>query len=148
MDNSVFEILSKMLVGNFNSGAQNFSQQNSQVAQNMQNSQKNHASSYYPDEIFSNIKNQNNTDDQNNTQNGVNTQGFIPNSDKAFVGQASGEPFNQNNLMSILLSMLSGNKNLPFADAISTLTRQNKSDSKSKDNDLQEKSPPSDEIIL
>ena len=69
MDNSVFFFFLKMLMGGFNTNAQNFSQENSQNNQNTQNSQNN-ASSYYPDEMF--VAGEN----QNNTQNNVNAQSF------------------------------------------------------------------------
>ena len=144
MDNSVFDILSKMLMGGFNTNAQNFSQQNSQNNQNTQSAQNNNASSYYPDEMF--VAGEN----QNNTQNNVNAQSFASNTGEQFSNQASGNPFNQNNLMPMLLSLLSGNKNASIADMMSALTGQSKSQSedKSKDNGTQEKIPPSDEIIL
>ena len=146
MDNSVFDMLSKMFMGGFNTNAQNFSQINNQNAQNFsqnnQSLQNNNAFSYYPNEMFVT------RDHQNNSQNNETAQNYSPNSSEQFSNQTGGNPFNQNNFMPMLLSLLSGNKNSSLSDVMSFMSGQNKNQSEETQEKSQEKIPPSDEIIL
>lgn len=138
MDNSIFEMFSKMLMGGFNSNPSNSMQQNNS------NTQNNNAYSYYPNEVFSNENN-------NNTQNNVNSQSFSNNTFEQPTNQTNSNPFNQNNIMPMLLSMLSGNKNTSFPDIMSALSGQTKKEDGQEKNDnleMQEKTPPNDNIIL
>ena len=128
MDNSIFEMFSKMLIGGFGQNNMSGWQNNSQASTSGQNN-SNPAFDYYPGDIHNSTEeNQRETSQNNQNNNFFNNQNF-----------------NNQNMMPMLLSLLSG-KNQSLSDLMSGIAgvASKKEDSSS----VSDESSPKDDLIL
>ena len=128
MDNSIFEMFSKMLMGGFGQNNMSGGQNNSQASTSGQNN-SNPAFDYYPGDIHNSAEeNQRETSQNNQNNNFFNNQNF-----------------NNQNMMPMLLSLLSGN-NQSLSDLMSGIAgvASKKEDSSSGSDE----SSPKDDLIL
>ena len=128
MDNSIFEMFSKMLMGGFGQNNMSGGQNNSQASTSGQNN-SNPAFDYYPGDIHNSTEeNQRETSQNNQNNNFFNNQNF-----------------NNQNMMPMLLSLLSG-KNQSLSDLMSGIAgvASKKEDSSS----VSDESSPKDDLIL
>lgn len=128
MDNSIFEMFSKMLMGGFGQNNMSGGQNNSQASTSGQNN-SNPAFDYYPGDIHNSAEeNQRETSQNNQNNNFINNQNF-----------------NNQNMMPMLLSLLSG-KNQSLSDLMSGIAgvASKKEDSSSGSDE----SSPKDDLIL
>lgn len=128
MDNSIFEMFSKMLMGGFGQNNMSGGQNNSQASTSGQNN-SNPAFNYYPGDIHNSAEeNQRETSQNNQNNNFFNNQNF-----------------NNQNMMPMLLSLLSG-KNQSLSDLMSGIAgvASKKEDSSSGSDE----SSPKDDLIL
>ncbi len=128
MDNSIFEMFSKMLMGGFGQNNMSGGQNNSQASTSGQNN-SNPAFDYYPGDIHNSTEeNQRETSQNNQNNNFFNNQNF-----------------NNQNMMPMLLSLLSG-KNQSLSDLMSGIAgvASKKEDSSSGSDE----SSPKDDLIL
>ena len=128
MDNSIFEMFSKMLMGGFGQNNMSGGQNNSQASTSGQNN-SNPAFDYYPGDIHNSAEeNQRETSQNNQNNNFFNNQNF-----------------NNQNMMPMLLSLLSG-KNQSLSDLMSGIAgvASKKEDSSSGSDE----SSPKDDLIL
>ncbi len=128
MDNSIFEMFSKMLMGGFGQNNMSGGQNNSQASTSGQNN-SNPAFNYYPGDIHNSTEeNQRETSQNNQNNNFFNNQNF-----------------NNQNMMPMLLSLLSG-KNQSLSDLMSGIAgvASKKEDSSSGSDE----SSPKDDLIL
>ena len=128
MDNSIFEMFSKMLMGGFGQNNMSGGQNNSQASTSGQNN-SNPAFDYYPGDIHNSAEeNQRETSQNNQNNNSFNNQNF-----------------NKQNMMPLLLSLLSG-KNQSLSDLMSGIAgvASKKEDSSSGSDE----SSPKDDLIL
>lgn len=128
MDNSIFEMFSKMLMGGFGQNNMSVGQNNSQASTSGQNN-SNPAFDYYPGDIHNSTEeNQRETSQNNQNNNFFNNQNF-----------------NNQNMMPMLLSLLSG-KNQSLSDLMSGIAgvASKKEDSSSGSDE----SSPKDDLIL
>lgn len=128
MDNSIFEMFSKMLMGGFRQNNMSGGQNNSQASTSGQNN-SNPAFDYYPGDIHNSTEeNQRETSQNNQNNNFFNNQNF-----------------NNQNMMPMLLSLLSG-KNQSLSDLMSGIAgvASKKEDSSSGSDE----SSPKDDLIL
>ena len=127
MDNSIFEMFSKMLMGGFGQNNMSVGQNNSQASTSGQNN-SNPAFDYYPGDIHNAEENQRETSQNNQNNNFFNNQNF-----------------NNQNMMPMLLSLLSG-KNQSLSDLMSGIAgvASKKEDSSSGSDE----SSPKDDLIL
>ena len=125
MDNSIFEMFSKMLMGGFGQNNMSVGQNNSQASTSGQNN-SNPAFDYYPGDIHNSTEeNQRETSQNNQNNNFLNNQNF-----------------NNQNMMPMLLSLLSG-KNQSLSDLMSGIAGV-----ASKKEDGSDESSPKDDLIL
>ena len=128
MDNSIFEMFSKMLMGGFGQNNMSGGQNNSQASTSGQNN-SNPTFDYYPGDIHNSAEeNQRETSQNNQNNNFFNNQNF-----------------NNQNMMPMLLSLLSG-KNQSLSDLMSGIAgvASKKEDSSSGSDE----SSPKDDLIL
>lgn len=128
MDNSIFEMFSKMLMGGFGQNNMSVGQNNSQASTSGQNN-SNPAFDYYPGDIHNSAEeNQRETSQNNQNNNFFNNQNF-----------------NNQNMMPMLLSLLSG-KNQSLSDLMSGIAGvASKKEDSSNGSD---ESSPKDDLIL
>ena len=128
MDNSIFEMFSKMLMGGFGQNNMSGGQNNSQASTSGQNN-SNPAFDYYPGDIHNSAEeNQRETSQNNQNNNFFNNQNF-----------------NNQNMMPMLLSLLSG-KNQSLSDLMSGIAGvASKKEYSSSGSD---ESSPKDDLIL
>ena len=142
MDNSIFEMFSKMLMGGFGQNNMSGGQNNSQASTSGQNN-SNPAFNYYPGDIHNSAEeNQRETSQNNQNNNFFNNQNFNNQNNGNFFNNQN---FNNQNMMPMLLSLLSG-KNQSLSDLMSGIAgvASKKEDSSSGSDE----SSPKDDLIL
>lgn len=151
MDNSMFDMFSKLL-GNMNN---NNSFNNGASQNNQTNNFNNPSFNYYPQDVFTN-SNQNASQNNSNFYNGINNQSNINQNAQAFNFNQENPQNNQQNfansqnnqnILPMLLSLF-GNKNLSSLSEIMDNFNKSTQNDDNKNEPSKENSSPDDEILL